>query len=53
LHLKIRRQQETYDVDCSYEPRDGAALPRIVLSPRNGKAGRITTTACGAPTPKP
>ncbi|HVP10012.1 MAG TPA: glycosyl hydrolase family 65 protein [Phycisphaerae bacterium] len=44
LHLKIRRRQETYEVDCTYEPRDGAEPPRIALSPRNGKAGRVTTT---------
>jgi glycogen debranching enzyme len=49
LHLTIRRQQETYDVDCSYEPRDSVGPPRIVLSPRNGRAGRITTTPCGRP----
>jgi glycogen debranching enzyme len=49
LHLKIRRQQETYDVECSYEPRDGVEPPRMVLSPKNGGAGRITMTPCERP----
>jgi len=47
LCLKMRRQQDTYDVECRYEGKEGAGAPRIVLSPRNGKAGRVTTTAGG------
>jgi glycogen debranching enzyme len=44
LHLKIRREQETYHVECSYEARDEVKPPRIRLRPRNGIAGRVTTT---------
>jgi glycogen debranching enzyme len=51
LNLEIRRQQDTYDVDCTCETRDGARPPRIVLSPKNGSAGRVTTTPCGHPAP--
>ena len=49
LDLEIRRQQDTYVVECSYEPRDGAGPPKIVLRPRNGKAGLITTTPRSRP----
>jgi glycogen debranching enzyme len=47
MHLKIRRQQGVYEVECRYEEEDGVAPPRIALDPKNGKAGRVTTTTDG------
>ncbi len=53
LHLTIRRQLGTYDVEYSFEAPPGAAAPRLILRPRNGAAGRVTLTPSPPSTPAP